>query len=267
MPPLAERQQAFAAALLDPAREVPAGLFGPDGLPSLKRFSVYRNNVVVGLVDALQAAYPAICRIVGEEFFRAMARAYAVAHPPVSPIVLHYGAGFPDFIAAFEPARSQPYLADVARIERAWLEAYHAHEAKGLTGDSFATVPHDRLGAIRLHVHPSLRVARSSYPALTIWRMNVADGAPASVDLDAGGANILITRPEADVEVRAMPPGGAEFVSALASGRTLADAAETAVRQKGFDLAANLAALLHAGAFVGYDFPETQDARTEHAAA
>ena len=129
---LADRLSGFAAALLDPTRAVPAGLVGPDGEPSAKRFAVYRNNVVVGLTEALQANFPAVCRIVGEEFFQAMARAYVVFEAPVSPILLDYGDGFASFIAEFEPAASLPYLADVARIERAWTQAYNAPEAVSL---------------------------------------------------------------------------------------------------------------------------------------
>ncbi|MDE2112671.1 MAG: putative DNA-binding domain-containing protein [Alphaproteobacteria bacterium] len=266
MPPLAERQRTFAAALVDPARDVPAGLVGPDGQVSLKRFSVYRNNVIVGLIDALEAAYPAISRIVGEEFFRAMARAYAVAHPPTSAILLAYGGGFADFIVTFEPARSLPYLADVARIERAWLEAYHASEATSLSPAALVVIPQEEAGNVRLFLHPSFCVVRSRFPALTIWRMNVHDGVPAPVDLEAGGEDVLILRPEAEVEVRSMPPGGAEFVNALAEGYSLAEAAKIAIPTPDFDLAANLAALLGAGAFIEYELAGLQHMGQEHVA-
>lgn len=267
MPLLAERQRAFGAALLDPARSVPVGLVGPHGRPSLKRFSVYRNNVVVGLIEALEAAFPATRRIVGEAFFRAMARAYAVAHPPTSPILLYYGNDFAEFIDGFEPAQSLPYLGDVARIERAWLDAYHAAEVIGLSPDAFATIPPENIGNLRLTVHPSLRLVRSLFPALTIWRMNVADGVPAPVDLEAGGEDVLIFRPDADVEVRSTPLGGAEFVTALGEGRTLSEAAEIAMKVPNFDLAANLAALLHAGAFIGYALEDAKHAEDDRGSA
>jgi len=107
---LAEQQAAFAIALLDAQQPLPTGLQGPDGQPSARRFAVYRNNVVVGLVETLKAAYPAILRLVGEEFFVAMARMYVRAEPPASPIMLDYGAGFPRFIGQFEPATALPYL-------------------------------------------------------------------------------------------------------------------------------------------------------------
>ncbi len=252
----AERQRGFAAALLDPERPIPDGLVGPDREPSALRFAVYRNNVFVGLIDALKESFPATSRIVGEEFFRAMARAYVMIAPPVSPILLDYGAGFAAHIASFEPAQSLPYLADVARIERAWLEAYHAAEAEPLEAARLAAIDTETLPQLRLRLHPSLRIVRSKLPALTIWRMNVADGAPGAIDLAAGAEDTLIVRPVAEVETRLLPPGSAEFILALASGAAVLEAATTAwVVEPGFDLAGSLSGLIHSGAIVGYDGP------------
>ena len=133
MQQLANRQREFAEALLDPTRATPPGLVGSDGETSAKRFSVYRNNVVAGLIEALSANFPAVCRIVGETSSARWPAPLSDRSAPTSPILLDYGAGFPNFIAAFEPATSLPYLPDVARLERAWLEAYHAREAVALT--------------------------------------------------------------------------------------------------------------------------------------
>ncbi len=257
MPPWAELQRDLAQALLDPALPVPGGLVGPDGSPSARRFAVYRNNVVIGLAATLATSFPAVCRIVGDEFFQTMAAAFARATPPSSPILLDYGAGFADFIAACPPASSLPYLPDVARIERAWREAYHAAEAAALFAEDLAEIPGERAAALRLALHPSLRLVRSRFPALTIWRMNVADGVPAPVDLEAGGEDALILRPAADVTVLSLPPGAAELVTALARGESLGEAAACALdAAPAFDLAGALAALIAAGAFVAYDLDE-----------
>ena len=250
---LAERQREFAAALLDPARPMPDGLVGPDGEPGVNRFAVYRNNVVVGLTETLKDAFPAVHRIVGADFFRAMARCYVTLDPPRSPILLDYGAGFPDFIGQFEPAAVLPYLADVARIERAWTEAYHALEASPIDPGVFTTVSPDQLPAMRLGLHPSVRVVHSPFPALTIWQMNVSDGVPAPVDLAAGGEDVLIVRPMADVEVRSIPKGSLEFIQALKDGRSVLAALEAGlIANPHFDLSANLSDLMRAGAVVDY---------------
>jgi hypothetical protein len=250
---LHDRQRGFAAALLDPTLAAPSGLLGPDAESSPKRFAVYRNNVAVALTAALQANFPAVCRIVGEEFFRAMARVYAMSDPPRSPILLGYGAGFAKFIAGFEPVSSLPYLSDVARVERAWTEAYHARDAEAVDPPALAAIPSQRIAETVLAVHPSLRIVRSRFPALTIWRMNLADGVPEPVDLEVGGQDVLLLRPAAGVEVLSMPPGAAEFVTALAQGRSLAEATRAALSaDAGFDLSANLVALIGAGAFIGF---------------
>ena len=58
-------------------------------------------------------------KIVGEEFFAAMARAFVTEQPPCTPLLATYGDQLAAFIAAFEPAREIAYLADVARLEAA----------------------------------------------------------------------------------------------------------------------------------------------------
>jgi Putative DNA-binding domain len=256
MLPLSERLGGFAAGVLDPALPTPRGIVGPDGEPSTKRFAVYRNNVVVGLTEALQQNFPAVCRLVGEEFFREMARAYVLSEPPASPVLLDYGAGFARFIASFEPAASLPYLADIARVERAWLESYHAPDAPPLPPDMVGNIPSDRVAEMRFTLHPSLRVVVSRFPAFTIWLMNVGDGVPGPVDLEAGGEDTLILRPRYEVEARSIPKGGPEFLFKLAAGGTLADAAGAALRaEPHFDLAGNIEGLIGAGAFVDCALP------------
>lgn len=250
---LTEVQEEFAAALRDPAADVPGDIAGLDGRPATRRFAVYRNNVIVGLVGAVAGAYPAVARIVGEDFFNAMARAYVRAAPPTSPLLVEYGEGYAAFIEGFEPAGSLPYLPDIARIEWAWREAYHSAEAVPLGPTDLAGIDETDLPALTVTVHPSLRIVRSRYPALKIWRMNVRDEPVVPVDLGAGGEDTLIVRPEAEVEIRLLPPGGARFIEALAVGGTLSEAAERAIEaDTRFDLTANIAGLIDSGAIVDY---------------
>lgn len=252
MPSLAEIQDGFAAALTDPSRPAPDDLVGPDGSPARRRFAVYRNNVIVGLTEAIAAAYPIVQKIVGEQFFRAMARQFVLDDPPQSPLLLEYGARFPTFVSSFQPASNLPYLADVARIERAWTEAYHAAEAVPIDPRTLSDIPGAELPGLLFSIHPSTRLVRSAMPALTIWRMNAGDGPIRPVDLQTGGEDVLIVRPVAEVVAREVPPGGAAFVSALMEGRTLGEAAAEALEEApAFDLAANLAGLMEAGVLVG----------------
>jgi hypothetical protein len=250
---LSDVQAEFAAALANPAAAVPDDVAGPDGGPAPRRFAVYRNNLIAGLVDVVAGVFPAVRRIVGEDFFEAMARAYVRAEPPTSPVLLYYGNGFVDFVAGFEPARSLPYLADVARIEWAWREAYNAAEAEPLGPADLAGIAEADLPALTFSLHPSLRIVRSAYPALTIWRMNSRETPIVPVDLAAGGEDTLVVRPEAEVVTRPLPAGGARFVEALATGHALSEAADLASQaDQAFDLAANIAGLIESGGVVSF---------------
>lgn len=249
---VADRQADFGTAVLDPRLPVPAGCVGPDGRPDQKRFGVYRNNVASSLIEALAESYPAVRRLIGEECFRATARIYIAQEPPSSPILLEYGTGFPKFLADFEPLTSLAYLPDVARIERAWLEAYHSPEADALDPAAVARIAEDRAGDLSFSLHPSLRIVRSAFPAVSIWRTNVEDGEVRPIDLGVGAEDALVARPDAQVEVRTMPPGGAEFLAAIAAGKRLAEATRAASRSyRQFDLTAHLAGLLESGLLSG----------------
>ena len=257
--PLSDRQKEFGAAILNPQAVLPSGLVGPDGEPSLRRFSVYRNNVVVGLVDALKQSFPATTRIVGDEFMSAMARIYVAHEPPSSPILLNYGAGFPDFIAGFEPASSVPYLSDVAFIERAWHEAYHAPDVAQLDPTTLAGLAPEDFEHITFTAHPSLRLLTSLYPALSIWQMNVNDAQPQPIDLSKA-ENAIILRAHVEVEVRVLSASSFSFIQELARGETVAQALREAVKlDPMFDLSSHLADLFRMGAFEGWTLKETQD--------
>ncbi|MFB2552697.1 HvfC/BufC N-terminal domain-containing protein [Ensifer soli] len=245
-------QTAFVAALRDPALPPPAGLAAWNGARPDRRFRVYRDNTAIGLAGALASRFPATERIVGTDFFAALAAAYVSRHPPRSPLLLAYGDDFGDFIAGFSPAADLPYLADVARLEAARGRAYHAEDAAPLRPAALAGVAAERIGALVFVPHPSLSVLPSPYPVVTIWAMNGGDRAPAPVDFRQS-EDALVVRPDMQVEVRRLPPGGRAFLAALAGGRTLADAAEAGLDVcAGFDLAANLAGLLQAGAFTAF---------------
>ena len=239
----------FAQGLTDPARATPADVVGPRGKAAIKRYNVYRNNVTVSLIDALADTYPAVQRITGVEFFRAMARIHVRATPPTSPLLFEYGRGFPAFIEGYEHAQDMPWLADTARIERAWLDAYHAADVPPLSPDVLAAVPSDRLGDLVFTAHPAARIVRSAYPAVTIFAMNRVEG-PITPLRSNTAEDALITRPDMEVAVRLLPPGGAAFLKCLIDGGTLGAAADTAFTETpSFDLPANIAGMIEAGVF------------------
>lgn len=255
MTALHELQQAFSAALKNADEEAPISVTGRPGENPAKRFGVYRNNVTVSLVEALISAFPVVHRLVGDDFFRAMARVYVGLHPPRSPLMFAYGENFPDFVSDFPPAASLPYLSDIARIEAAWRRAYHAADEKPLAIEAMAAVEQEKLPGLRLTLHPAVHVVRSRFPAVSIWLDNRGEERTGQrIDMSSAEDG-LVTRPALDVEVRRLPSGGAAFIDALQSGATLEAAAGAGAddgRRSGarFELSDHLVGLFQSGAVV-----------------
>ncbi|MHC1551607.1 HvfC/BufC N-terminal domain-containing protein [Phyllobacterium sp. K27] len=239
----------FALALLDPERPMPVPICGPDGKVVNKRYNIYRNNVTVSLIEALSATFPVTRRITGEHFFRAMARFHIRTSPPTSSLLFDYGGDFPGFIERYEYARSMPWLADVARIERAWLDAYHAADVAPLSPQDLAAISPKRLGEIVLVPHPATHIVFSPYPAVTIFAANRSKGPVGPIEV-AGPEAALVTRPALDVTVRSLPPGCFTFLDHLIKGEMFNAAVAAAITASAdFDLPSNIVGMLQAGVF------------------
>lgn len=238
--------EAFATALLNPDLPSPAGLCAWNGSDPSIRFAVYRNNVIVSLIDALADSYPVVQMMVGETFFRAMAREFAYQHPPRSPVLAHYGADFPDFIGSFPPAASLPYLADVARLEHAYIHAYHAADAPILPTSQFALTlaqPED-LPRLRMRLLPSAVVLRSPYAMVSLWAAHQAEEVASLPEPNQPEA-ALIVRPELEVTVLPIDSGTHAFVHALQNNAPLGEAAGLAMEaQADFGLTRALTLLI-----------------------
>jgi len=238
------------AAILDPARANPPTVTGPRGKQAVKRFNVYRNNVTVSLIDALADIFPAVQRITGKTFFRDMAREFVRAHPPVSPLLFLYGHDFPAFVETFEHAARMPYLADVARVERAWLTAYHAADLEPLVPQALAAINPDRLGEATFAAHPATGLVRSSYAAFDIFDANRTGDPVGKIDASRPQA-VLVTRPGTEVTVIALPDGHEAFFEKLLAGGTLGEAAQAGMEaSETFDINDAIGGILSTGAFI-----------------
>jgi Putative DNA-binding domain len=316
--------RAFAAALGEPSAPPPAMTHGRMGAPDVRRFAVYRNNVAVGLIGALEARYPISRRLAGDDLFRAMARAFVRAFRPRSPVMIAYGEEFPEFVADYlafaaggpsrrqtaleltdaslqrvssplvgedqgggsrspmrlgnggafgnllsprdpppqpAPARgggcasvvesaelhyAHACLVDVARLENAWVEAYHSEDATVETVGDLAALSPESLPGTRIVLHPAALLLRFATPAASVWASaQVSKGSVAPTE--GLGEDALITRPDCDVRVRVLPPGGYAFALKMRDGATLIEAF-TALDDPAFDFGTHLVGLVESGA-------------------
>lgn len=252
---------AFAAALLDPRRPAPPGLVSWNGSDPAQRFAVYRNNVTVSLIDALSETFPVVRQLVGESFFRAMASEFVRRSPPRSPVLAWYGDAFADFAAAFPPAASVPYLADIARLEYARVLAFHAADvAPAALADVAACLAEPLiLPSLRLHLQPSLRLIDSPFAIVSLWGAHQGGGDLATIDpLQPECA--LVLRQGLSLAVMTVPRAAGRFIAALQLGAALGDAVlEASMAEAPFDPAPALGLLIGHDLLVGIgQSPEQQ---------
>lgn len=244
-------QDGFAHALL--GTEPGAGGFAPvrARLEAQPAFAVYRNTVMKGCIDALQANYPSVARLVGDEWFRAAASIFAHSHLPRDATLLDYGAEFAAFLDAFEPAQELPYLPGVARLDRLWMEAHVARDEDPVPAAAVARLSRQVLARTVLQPHASARWACFDvHPILSIWRRNRFPDLFTGAEIDWRGEGALLVRPYAAVESVAIDAAGIAFLDQCAAGETLAHAADAALTAApDADLAALMALLLEVGAF------------------
>ncbi len=239
-------QTDFRSAILDPDVGRPEGLVDGQGRAAGRRFDVYRNNVAVSLSETLEAAFPVIAKLVGVNNFKALASTFLRANPPKSPLMMFYGAAMPEFLSTFGPTTSVGYLPDVARLEIALRQSYHAADIAALEPLQLQELSTDELMASGTTLAPAVRLVRSTWPIHAIWRFNTEEGAPKP---SMAAEDIIVLRQEFDPAPHLLPTGGGAFVAALFSGESVASAFETATAEtENFDLAETLALLLHGNA-------------------
>jgi hypothetical protein len=238
-------QSQFRAALLDPCAPVPEGVQDARGAPAGRRFAVYRNTVTVSLVEAMKIAFPAVRRLLGPQNFDTLMPVFVRAHPPESPLMMHYGTAFPAFLAGFAPLAHLGFLADVARLDLALRTSYHAADARPFDAQILQQPP-EKLAMLHLARAPATLVLRSAWPVFDLWK-HAAQGGTAPAD--GPGQAVLVTRPLFDPQVHLLPHGAATWLDALEE-LPLGAAIERAVfRAPGFDFGAALGLALRAQAF------------------
>lgn len=249
---LVERQRAFASALLDLRQPLPPGLHCASGAQLDARFSVYRNNVAVALIESLRSTFPVVAQLVGAECFAALALPYAQHSPPESAVLLRYGGSFADYLQANEAATGLSYLADVARIEWHWLEAYYAAEATPSSLEQLQAAAGEALPQSALCLHPSIRWLAVEHSAYSIWRAHREPTHEAVLQVNDAREHVLILRPHADVIDHAAAPEMLVLLQALAVGHSLMGAAEAVLAaMPQADLGALFHHLFESGAVIG----------------
>lgn len=221
---------------------------------------IYRNNYHGNLHDALAGAYPVINQLVGDDFFRFMARQFIAQYPACNANLHCFGAELADFLTTFAPAQKLVYLPDVAVLEWACHRAYFADDAVMPDISKLAQIPSEQYSDLIMRIHPACRVVRSPYPISAIWHAHQpGERGDFHIDLNSGASIVLVNRIADVVQVNELEVDYAAWLHEILAGHTLGAAADSTWEQfPEFDLQAALLTLVKQNILIDFGLGVTK---------
>lgn len=221
-------QRAFVrSATFAPDASLVAAVTGGGTLSSAEAVDVYRRGYPARLTSALGETFEACWRVLGDEDFFAVCRAYVARTPSRSHDLSDYGETFPGFLGDGTALASlgvdAPYLADLARFEWAFKELFHAAPVPGLSPAALAAAarPDSRLllGAAALLSFP--------HRVYGLWKRDRKNDAPIAAAEWRGEERLLLYKSGGNpIFARELSAPEHAALSALSAGRTLGEALE-----------------------------------------
>lgn len=241
--------QAFASYMESGQVEQLADFCDPNA--ELEIFEIYRNGYFRATIEALVSNYPAVVALVGDAFFRTMAKRYVMQFPPLKGSLVGYGANFVSFLKDSDTSQTLPYLTDIARMDDAWLKVYFSADTLPLGAESMQSLIEEAGDAYAQHLLLNTAAALLSldYPVISIWQALKEQGELSdAVELNKSSDHALIWRFGAEMLIRQLPEAEYIFLSNLHAGLGVEAAADRAIQSdSGFDLGLFFSNLISAG--------------------
>jgi len=141
-----------------------------------QQLAIYQNNVRGALQSCLAQVYPVCQKILGEPYFKQLARGYIKTTPSNHADLNCYGGSFSDYILSQCQQKKElydfPYLSDLAQLEWLYHRVYFAANAPEFDFSAFAELTPLQQTYCIFEKAPCLEFMPSDYPILSIWKLN-----------------------------------------------------------------------------------------------
>ncbi|MFT6332124.1 MAG: hypothetical protein ACJAW3_000451 [Lentimonas sp.] len=165
-----------------------------------ERIKIYRNNVLVNLLNVLSAVYPIVKNLVGDGYFSILVGKYCQEFPSKSGNLDEYGQHFSKLIGQIKNQHKIYYLKDIARLEWFFHQSYFTKDVTGFDLESFQKLKEEELFKVKFDLHPSCYLIESQYPIFDIW--NVVKESGQKLDLSKReGQFVLVERVGLEVKI------------------------------------------------------------------
>jgi hypothetical protein len=213
-------QNDFQSFLLRGDAAVEAHVVGTERVPIATRLGIYGEGYRARLIEALQANFPILTKLLGEGDFATLATAYVRAHESPFFSVRYYGNALAEFLATEADYAGAPVLAELARWEWAMTEVFDAADAAPIGPGDLARVTPDEWADLRFDWHPSVRRLELAWNAPQIWKAVGDDAEPPEVTLETNPVRWLLWRQELRSYFRSLAAEEALVLDAARQGES-----------------------------------------------
>jgi Putative DNA-binding domain len=214
---LAALQADFQHYLLRGEAAIEARVTGSERVPAAARLAIYGGAYRGRLAEALAANYPALARLLDEDFAE-LAQAYVAAHDSPYFSIRCYGEDLARFLAAEERYAAAPLLADLARWEWAMTGVFDAADAAPLEAAALAQVAPDAWALLRFRWHPSVTRLDLRWNAPQVWQALTEERERPPAAVTAQATPWLLWRQGLTTYFRSLTPTEAQALDAARSG-------------------------------------------------
>jgi Putative DNA-binding domain len=173
---------------------------GDDRMSADERVEVYANGYFHRLLEVLKEDYPATLAVVGDDGFHNLTTGYLIDYPPNEPSIHFAGTNFAAYLHTHPLRQRWPFLAELACLERATLDSFHAADALALGGEAMRALSPAQWPDLTMRLHSAARLVDCGWRVDAVLRA-IEDGVAWTLP-DRDDATIVVWRREARVYYR-----------------------------------------------------------------
>jgi hypothetical protein len=199
---------------------------GDERLSPVERLDIYANMYFYRLLDILREDFPATLAVLGDNAFHNLITGYLLEYPPTEPSVHHCGRYLADYLRGHPFARTKPWLADLAALERAHLDVFHAADSVALDAAAMKAIAPERWPRLKLHLVPAAKILMLDWNVTKVLDAIAAGRKPRRPE--RGKFATLVFRRSFDVAHRILDHDEARALAAAIEGTKFAHICELA---------------------------------------
>ena len=198
----------------------------PPGRDLAHRVSAYTGGYQARVEESLAEAYPALARVLGARDFHSLVERYLPCLPADEANLNYVGRDLAGFLSDDGLSAELPFAADLARLEWAVVECFHARWQPAADLSFLEDLGQERLASLRLEFQPAAALIVSDWPLKEI--RDALEGDRDSIDIDLVGRpdRVLVYRNGYQVVTESVAPLEATAFDRLRAGATLGETVE-----------------------------------------